>query len=96
MHIHKTRKHLAVSSSPSPPDFLTTMSTSNSDLIPPPTEINDSHKNYAFGIACIVMGILGTLSILGRLVIRYHFRSFGADDYAIIPAMVRESNDHLC
>lgn len=58
-------------------------------LIPPPTQVDDSHKNYAFGIACAVMGAVGTLGVLGRLAIRYHCRDFGVDDWAIIPAVVR-------
>ncbi|KAI0023371.1 hypothetical protein F4780DRAFT_729491 [Xylariomycetidae sp. FL0641] len=57
-------------------------------LLPPPTEVNDTHKNYAYGAACIAMGIIGTLCVLARLAIRYRFRNFGADDYAIIPSAI--------
>ncbi|KAK8110339.1 uncharacterized protein PG998_006796 [Apiospora kogelbergensis] len=63
-----------------PPDF--------DKLIPPPTEINDAHKNYTFGATTAMMGSIGTVCVLVRLSIRYRSRSFGPDDYAIIPATV--------
>jgi hypothetical protein len=72
------------------------MSSSAQDLLPPPSEVNDSHKVYSFGIMCSLMCALGTISVLGRLAIRYHFRNFGADDYAIIPALVRSLSMSLC
>ncbi|KAK8139364.1 hypothetical protein PG984_002744 [Apiospora sp. TS-2023a] len=63
-----------------PPEFY--------QLIPPPTEINDAHNDYSFGTATAAMGSIGTLCVFARLAIRYKFRSFGADDCAIIPAVV--------
>lgn len=58
-------------------------------LIPPPTAINDSHKDYSVTIAIIVLGIITCLTILARLAQRWKTSTIGIDDYAIIPAMVR-------
>ncbi|KAI1391740.1 uncharacterized protein F4822DRAFT_441030 [Hypoxylon trugodes] len=57
-------------------------------LLPPPTTVNDDHKVYSFGVACIVMGIVGSSSVLSRLFIRYRHGSLGMDDYAMISALV--------
>ena len=56
---------------------------------PPPAEINDEHKVYSIAvfiaISCIVTGFV----VLWRLWSRFKTQSFGVDDYAIIPAVVR-------
>lgn len=56
--------------------------------IPPPTEINDTHKVYSIAVACIVLGVLASLTVILRLIQRVRSRAFGLDDYAIIPGLV--------
>jgi hypothetical protein len=62
------------------------------NLLPPPTAINDEHKAYNIVAGIIVLGVVSTSLTLLRLWYRYSSRNFGADDYAIIPALVREVN----
>ncbi|KAH8696495.1 hypothetical protein BGW36DRAFT_381107 [Talaromyces proteolyticus] len=57
-------------------------------LIPPPTEIDNAHKVYSVAIACIILGIIGSVTVIARLAQRGHARAFGADDYAIIPGLL--------
>ncbi|KAE8375364.1 hypothetical protein BDV26DRAFT_299785 [Aspergillus bertholletiae] len=57
-------------------------------LLPPPTEINDTHKTYSVAIGCILMGIIATFVVLARLFHRWHTCALGADDYAIMPGLV--------
>ncbi|KAI8631145.1 hypothetical protein F5Y19DRAFT_483044 [Xylariaceae sp. FL1651] len=65
------------------------MSVDSSDhlagLIPPPMEVNDTHKVYSVAAACIVLSIVTSLTVLTRLGIRLRVGGFGADDYVIIP-----------
>lgn len=56
---------------------------------PPPTEINDEHKVYSIAISIVVLCAITTIIVLWRLWARYKTESFGLDDYAIIPALVR-------
>jgi hypothetical protein len=58
-------------------------------LIPPPLEIIDTHRDDSVGIAIIVLGIVATLSVVARLGERVSSKNIGADDYAIVPAVVR-------
>ncbi|MCJ1247588.1 hypothetical protein MMC30_004803 [Trapelia coarctata] len=57
-------------------------------LIPPPTQIDDTHKVYSVALACILLGIVASMFVLLRLGQRIHSRTFGNDDYAIIPALL--------
>ena len=59
-----------------------------SSLLPPPTQIDDTHKVYSIAIACIILGIVTSLIVLLRLGLRLSSRAFGPDDWAIIPALV--------
>ncbi|KAF2012411.1 hypothetical protein BU24DRAFT_484056 [Aaosphaeria arxii CBS 175.79] len=59
----------------------------SSNLLPPPTRINDVHKHYDVAVSVIVMMILATGISIGRLIIRKNTRSFGNDDWAMIPAL---------
>ncbi|KAL7625720.1 hypothetical protein AAE478_004943 [Parahypoxylon ruwenzoriense] len=61
-------------------------STPSEDLIPPPSVVNDTHKQYSIAVASIVLGITTTFIAFARLGTRFASRTFGADDYAIIPA----------
>ena len=58
------------------------------ELIPPPTELNDSHKVYSIAVVCIVLCIVTTFLVLVRLGYRIQSRTLGADDYATIPSVV--------
>ncbi|KAI2601731.1 hypothetical protein GGR54DRAFT_645745 [Hypoxylon sp. NC1633] len=58
-----------------------------SDLIPPPTEINDTNQDLQIPAWCIVMGIIASLTVLARLVYRSKTKNLGVNDYAIIPAL---------
>ena len=57
-------------------------------LLPPPREINDTHKVYSIAAWCIVLGLVASLCVLWRLGLRISTRALGADDYAVIPALV--------
>jgi hypothetical protein len=57
-------------------------------LIPPPTEVNDTHKVYSVASVCIVLCIVACLTVLARLGVRLRNGGFGRDDLAIIPATV--------
>ncbi|XXG98988.1 hypothetical protein Hte_005321 [Hypoxylon texense] len=59
-----------------------------SDLIPPPTTINDTHKNIIIPAWCIVMGIIASITVLARLAYRKMTKNLGIDDFAIIPALI--------
>ncbi|KAI1173281.1 hypothetical protein F4777DRAFT_558322 [Nemania sp. FL0916] len=59
-----------------------------SSLIPPPTEINNSHKDVTVAALCIVLGIIGSLSVIARLIYRFGSKNQGAEDYIIIPALI--------
>lgn len=61
---------------------------SSQQLIPPPTEINDAHKVYSIAAWCIVLGLVTSLCVLWRLGLRFQTSTFGADDYAMVPALV--------
>lgn len=64
--------------------------SSNTTLfsIPPPSKINDTHKVYSIAVACIILGVLASLTVILRLIQRVRSRAFGLDDYAIIPGLV--------
>ncbi|KAK8085981.1 hypothetical protein PG994_000955 [Apiospora phragmitis] len=56
------------------------------DLIPPPDQVVDTHKVHSIAIACIALGVIGTLSVGVRVGVRVGHGNFGADDYAIVVA----------
>ena len=64
------------------------MSLPQQSLLPPPTEVNDTHKVYSIAAWCIVLGLVTGICVLWRLAVRINARALGADDYAIIPALV--------
>ncbi|KAI5917431.1 hypothetical protein F4810DRAFT_717715 [Camillea tinctor] len=64
------------------------LSTPLEDLIPPPPALNDTHKQYSLAITFIVLGAVTTIIAFVRLVTRFASRTSGADDWAIIPAIV--------
>ena len=64
------------------------MASSQQGLLPPPTAIDNTHKVYSIAIACIVLGVIASLTVLSRLGVRLYSRAFGADDWAMIPALV--------
>ncbi|KAK7959062.1 uncharacterized protein PG986_003916 [Apiospora aurea] len=55
-------------------------------LIPPPTEVNDTHKVHSVAAACIALCIVACLTVSSRLVLRVRKRDIGLDDIAIVPA----------
>ncbi|KAI2623543.1 hypothetical protein GGS26DRAFT_600403 [Hypomontagnella submonticulosa] len=57
-------------------------------LIPPPTEINDTHKKYDVAIVCIVLTAITTIIVAARLGARLYTKTFGLDDYATIPSIL--------
>ncbi|KAI0468863.1 hypothetical protein F4859DRAFT_516613 [Xylaria cf. heliscus] len=63
-------------------------STLPSNLKPPPPQIIDTHKVYSIAIACAILGILGVVAVSGRLWYRIRSKTFGMDDYFIVPAFV--------
>ncbi|OTA98693.1 hypothetical protein M426DRAFT_28203 [Hypoxylon sp. CI-4A] len=60
--------------------------SSIASLIPPPSEVIDTHKVYSVANACITIGIVAVMFVLARLTARIHSRTLGPDDYAVIPA----------
>ncbi|KAJ9193591.1 hypothetical protein DTO166G4_2694 [Paecilomyces variotii] len=64
------------------------MFSRDSTLLPPPETINNTHKVYSVAIACIVLGIISSGCVILRLMQRLSTRSFGPDDYAIIPGLM--------
>lgn len=59
-----------------------------SELIPPPTEINDTHKVYSIAIVYILLALLTCLVVATRLAYRFRTNNLGIDDYVIIPSLV--------
>lgn len=60
------------------------------ELIPPPAEIDNSHRVYAIAVVCVVLCVVTTFLVLVRLAYRMQSRTLGADDYATIPSLVRK------
>ena len=56
------------------------MVSSQQDLLPPPTAIDNTHKVYSIAVACIVLGVIASLTVLSQLGVRLYSRAFGADD----------------
>ncbi|KAK0636789.1 hypothetical protein B0T17DRAFT_613471 [Bombardia bombarda] len=56
-------------------------------LLPPPDQINDTHKVYSVAVAVGVMAGVTTFIVLWRLYSRFMTRSYGLDDWTIIPAL---------
>ncbi|KAF2477207.1 uncharacterized protein BDR25DRAFT_321641 [Lindgomyces ingoldianus] len=57
-------------------------------LLPPPTQVNDTHKHYDVAIAVILMMVTATNVTVGRLVSRRSSRAFRNDDWAMISALL--------
>ncbi|PYH43914.1 uncharacterized protein BP01DRAFT_322246 [Aspergillus saccharolyticus JOP 1030-1] len=57
-------------------------------LLPPPAEINNTHKVYSVAVGCIILGIIAAFVVLARLFQRWRTGAFGADDYCIMPGLV--------
>ncbi|OAA33595.1 hypothetical protein AAL_01060 [Moelleriella libera RCEF 2490] len=57
-------------------------------LIPPPVDINDTHKVYGVAVAVIVMCSVTTCIGVIRLVFRWRHKLLGLDDYAFVPALL--------
>jgi hypothetical protein len=57
-------------------------------LIPPPTVVNNDGRPYGVVAGIVVLGSVSSAFTLLRLWYRYTCRTFGPDDYAIIPALV--------
>jgi hypothetical protein len=57
-------------------------------MIPPPTIVNDEHKQYGIAIGIIVLSAIATVVTGLRLWYRASRQTFGADDIAIVPALV--------
>lgn len=64
------------------------MASPQPNLLPPPIDINNTHKVYSIAAWCIVLGVVASGFVLWRLTVRIYTKAFGADDYAIIPALV--------
>ncbi|CAG8979683.1 hypothetical protein HYALB_00003914 [Hymenoscyphus albidus] len=60
----------------------------NITLSPPPTIIDDSQKDYTVAAVCIILGIIGSACTSLRLGFRFQQRAFGADDWAMLVALV--------
>lgn len=60
-----------------------------STLIPPPTQVSDVNQHRSIPAVVIALGVFTSLVVLSRLVSRRRLRNLGADDYAVIPALVR-------
>lgn len=58
------------------------------NMIPPPTVINNDHRQYGVVSGIVVLASLASAFTLLRLHYRYTSRAIGHDDYAIIPAFV--------
>ena len=58
------------------------------ELIPPPDHIIDDNKVYSVAAACIALGAVSGLFVCMRLGTRMWYRSFGADDWAAMAALV--------
>ncbi|KAF1969119.1 hypothetical protein BU23DRAFT_601786 [Bimuria novae-zelandiae CBS 107.79] len=59
----------------------------SSALQPPPTYINDSHKKWDTTIFIIVLLIIAATTTIARFILRWKSRTFGMDDWAMIPAL---------
>ncbi|KAH7408178.1 hypothetical protein DE146DRAFT_785652 [Phaeosphaeria sp. MPI-PUGE-AT-0046c] len=58
------------------------------ELIPPPLEINDTNRDDSVAITIIVLGVVASLTVFARIWQRFATQSAGADDYAIVPALL--------
>jgi hypothetical protein len=67
------------------------MSNPLAGLIPPPTEVNDTHKVYSVAISCIFLCVTACFAVIARLSVRFSSETLGFDDYAIIPATVSKT-----
>ena len=67
----------------------TSMASTQAELLPPPTTINNTHKVHSIAAWCIVLGFIASVCVFSRFGVRMYTRAFGADGYAMIPALVR-------
>ena len=71
------------------------MALPQQNLLPAPTVVDDTHKVYSIAIACIILGCIASLIVLWRLAVRWYARAFGADDWAMVPALVSQFLDRI-
>ena len=64
------------------------MSLPETPLSPPPTVIDDTHKHYDVAITVLVLMIVATAFTVARFYLRWKQRTFGWDDWIMIPALV--------
>ncbi|KAF2463677.1 uncharacterized protein BDR25DRAFT_297833 [Lindgomyces ingoldianus] len=58
------------------------------NLLAPPIQLNDIHKKWDVAIFIIVFLIVASLTAVLRLVFRWKSKTFGLDDWAMVPALV--------
>lgn len=68
------------------------MSNSAALLIPPPADVDDTHKVYSIAIAIGILCAVTTVTGLARLLFRWRSDALGLEDYAFIPALVSPSS----
>lgn len=57
--------------------------------LPPPTELNDTHKKWGVFVFVIIFLVISTCIALLRLISRWRTGGFGMDDWVTIPALVK-------
>lgn len=57
-------------------------------MIPPPTVINNDHREYGVVAGIVILGSVSSIFTILRLWYRYTCKTFGYEDYAIVPAFV--------
>jgi hypothetical protein len=67
------------------------MSLPTVPLLPPPTVIDNTHKHYDVATAVIILMIVATGFSVARFYLRWKSRTFGGDDWAMVPALVSYS-----
>lgn len=63
--------------------------------IPPPVDSKETHRDDSVGFIIIITEIVASLSDLARLAQKLGSKNLGADDFAIIPAVVPHILDSL-
>ena len=62
-------------------------------MIPPPTVVNNEHRDYGVVVGLLVLGSISSIFTLLRLWYRVSCRTFGYEDYAVIPAFVSKKQE---
>ncbi|KAK7949563.1 hypothetical protein PG988_016202 [Apiospora saccharicola] len=55
-------------------------------LLPPPAEVNNTHKVYTVAATCILLCFISCLTVSARLAVRVKKHDVGLDDIAMVPA----------